>query len=259
MSLTYRLAAAAKPSFGMNLFVLGAVAASLLTTPASATVTLGGSGAGTTLTTSGASGGSGVFNFNGFVGSSAGVIAGLTAKLTLAFNSITNSGTTFNFGYTLDNTATSPVTASRISRFGFDVAPDVTSASSTGTYDFAALGGNQPNGIGVVEVCFRDLNNGNCTGGPGGLLLGQSGSGTLALTFATAQTAITLSNFFTRYQSLDYGDVTGGSASGQVTDPSSPVPEPAAWMLMLLGFGGIGLAMRKNRSTITTTARVRFV
>lgn len=38
---------------------------------------------------------------------------------------------------------------------------------------------------------------------------------------------------------------------------SSPVPEPAAWMLMLLGFAGIGFAMRKQRHT--TTARVRFV
>ena len=238
--------------------MLGALAATaFVAAPANAAVTIGGSGAGTTLTTSGTSGGSAVLDFNGFVGSAAGVIAGLTAKLTLAFTSITNAGTTFNFGYTLENNASSPVTASRISRFGFDVAPDVASASSTGTYDFADMGGNQPNQVGVVEVCFKDTSNAGCTGGPGGLTLGQTGSGTLSLTFASAQTAITLSNFFTRYQSLSYPGENEGSASGRVTTPTSPVPEPAAWMLMLLGFGAIGFAMRKKN--YTQTARVRFV
>ena len=241
-----------------NHFMAGVLAAAaLVATPANAAVTIGGSGAGTTLTTSGTSGGSAVLDFNGFVGSAAGVIAGLTSKLTLAFSSITNAGTTFNFGYTLENNASSPVTASRISRFGFDVAPNIASASSTGTYDFADMGGNQPNGVGVVEVCFKDTSNSGCTGGPGGITLGQTGSGTLSLTFASAQTAITLSNFFTRYQSLSYPGTEEGSASGQISTPTSPVPEPAAWMLMILGFAGIGFAMRKQRHT--TTARVRFV
>ena len=242
-------------------FVLGAVAgAALVAAPANAAVTITGSGAGTALTTSGTSGGSAVLDFNGFVGSPAGVIAGLTAKLTLSFVSITSNmigGNTFNFGYTLDNNASAPVTASRISRFGFDVNPDITSASSTGVYNFADMGGNQPNNVGAVEVCFKDTDNGGCTGGPGGLTLGQSGSGTLSLAFNSNQTAITLSNFFTRYQSLDAPGIEGGSASGQVTTPSSPVPEPAAWMMMLVGFGAIGFALRKKR--YNQTARVRFV
>ena len=244
-----------------NQFAICAIAVAVVAAnPANAAVTIGGSGAGTTLTTSGTSGGSSVVAFNGFVGSPAGVIAGLTAKLTLSFVSITSNmigGNTFNFGYTLDNNASASVTASRISRFGFDVNPDVTSASSTGVYDFADMGGNQPNNVGTVEVCFKDTSNAGCTGGPGGLTLGQSGSGTLSLAFNSNQTAITLSNFFTRYQSLDARGIEGGSASGQVTTPSSPVPEPAAWMLMLVGFGAIGFAMRKKR--YTQTARVRFV
>ena len=244
-----------------NKFALCAMAvAAIAATPASAAVTIGGSGAGTTLTTSGTSGGSAVLDFNGFVGTPAGVIAGLTAKLTLSFVSITSNmigGNTFNFGYSLDNNASAPVTASRISRFGFDVNPDITSASSTGVYNFADMGGNQPNNVGTVEVCFKDTDNGGCTGGPGGLTLGQSGSGTLSLAFNSNQSAITLSNFFQRYQSLSYPGTTEGSASGQVTTPSSPVPEPAAWMLMILCFAGIGFAMRKQR--YTQTARVRFV
>jgi PEP-CTERM motif len=39
---------------------------------------------------------------------------------------------------------------------------------------------------------------------------------------------------------------TAGSISGNATFYPA-VPEPAAWALMLLGFGGIGLAMRRRR------------
>jgi hypothetical protein len=38
---------------------------------------------------------------------------------------------------------------------------------------------------------------------------------------------------------------TAGSISGNAT--FYPVPEPGTWALMLLGFGGIGLAMRRRR------------
>ena len=237
-----------------NTFVLGAVAAAaLVAAPANAAVTITGTGAGTTLTTSGASGGSAALDFNGFGGSPVTVIAGLTAKLTLSFASIV--GNTFNFGYTLENTSSTPITASRISSFGFNVDPNISSASSTGTFDFATVdnsGINIPN-VGNVEVCFKDVNTGTCTGNGGGLDFGQSATGTLALAFSSPQTAISLSNFYVRYLSLEGAGVIQ-SASGQVT---SPVPEPAAWMLMILGFAGIGFAMRRQR--YTHTARVRFV
>jgi hypothetical protein len=44
----------------------------------------------------------------------------------------------------------------------------------------------------------------------------------------------------------------GGLNTGLVTASASPlaaaVPEPATWALMLLGFGGIGIAMRRRRT-----------
>jgi hypothetical protein len=36
---------------------------------------------------------------------------------------------------------------------------------------------------------------------------------------------------------------------------TAPVPEPATWAMLLLGFGGVGFAMRRNRKV---TARIRF-
>jgi hypothetical protein len=32
------------------------------------------------------------------------------------------------------------------------------------------------------------------------------------------------------------------------------VPEPATWAMMLVGFGGLGLAMRSRRKTLTAVA-----
>jgi hypothetical protein len=44
---------------------------------------------------------------------------------------------------------------------------------------------------------------------------------------------------------------TGGAESGNLTFQLAPgVPEPATWALMLLGFGGIGFAMRRNRKPV---------
>jgi hypothetical protein len=69
-------------------------------------------------------------------------------------------------------------------------------------------------------------------------------------------------NFFTILD-VDHGFVNflgGGLASGATTyfsleEPASAdlivtpggVPEPAAWAMMLLGFGGIGIAIRRSR------------
>jgi len=41
----------------------------------------------------------------------------------------------------------------------------------------------------------------------------------------------------------DSGDNTGYVQTFSLT-PSAPVPEPAGWMLLLLGFGGLGAALR---------------
>lgn len=36
---------------------------------------------------------------------------------------------------------------------------------------------------------------------------------------------------------------------------TAPVPEPATWALMLVGFGGIGFAMRRRKSKVATSVR----
>jgi hypothetical protein len=57
--------------------------------------------------------------------------------------------------------------------------------------------------------------------------------------------------------SLTLTDDTGIQASqtwARFTRSTAPVPEPASWAMMLLGFAGIGLAARRRRSAWLTAA-----
>jgi hypothetical protein len=44
--------------------------------------------------------------------------------------------------------------------------------------------------------------------------------------------------------------ISNASYSGTLNISPAPVPEPAAWALMLLGFGAIGVTMRRRQKPI---------
>jgi PEP-CTERM motif len=222
------------------LMTAAAMAAMVTATPALAAITINGDGS---ITTSGTSGGSAVINLNGMTDGPT-VIAGLTGILTLTFTSVTNSGTTYNFAYSMLNSSSAPITASRISSFGFNTNPNVTGGSATGTFDVLHLADAYPI-IADPEVCVFNPNGpgGVCTGSGGGIDIGQTGTGTLSLNLASALSSITLSNFVDRYQSI----AGAGNVTSAVGIQTPPVPEPATWALMLLGFGGVGMALRRSR------------
>jgi hypothetical protein len=205
---------------------------------------------------SGDIGSSFTLDYNGFSGGTN--ISGLTGSTTFKLTSIT--GNTYNFDYSVSNTSSAPVTDSRISSFAFNTDPNITSASSTGAYSYTTLSSTYPNGIGTVDVCFKDAQTGSCAGGgSGGLTLGQTGTGTFSLAFSAPVSALTLSDFYVRYQSISgvpgissasgAGTLTSsGSTSSTSTSSSSggtPVPEPG--MLGLFGIGVIGLAFARRR------------
>jgi len=199
------------------------------------------------LTASG-SGGTQTIHFDGITDGPT-LIPGLTGDLTLNFINITDGGLTYNFTYSLFNSSSGGVTGSRISSFGFDTDPNVLATSSvTGLFDVLHLGDSYPI-ITDPEVCVFNPNGqgGVCTGSGGGLDQGDTSAlGTLTLRFASAPAGglLSLSHFVDRYQSIE--GVRGvTSAVGRQTPPM--VPEPATWAMMLLGFGGIGMAMRRGR------------
>jgi hypothetical protein len=196
--------------------------------------------------------------YNGVGGDPTALIPGLSAFMTLTFEGVLNN--VFTFSYTLQNT--SSVTAARISGIGFDVNPDVVSISAGAGDLFNLVSLNQQfASAGVAETCFN--------GGPGScpvsnpsnsLALGGTISGTLNFTLGDPanQSSITLSNFLDRYQGFTTTNVNGGTVTSAVGYGTPAVPEPATWAMMLLGFGGIGMATRRNRSRRSGTALMQI-
>lgn len=196
-------------------------------------------------------------NYDGF--SDGGSISGLTATTTFTLTEI--SGNTYTFSYTAENTSSLPIDASRVSGFAFNTDPTAVGVASTGSFAYSSLGGSYPNGIGAVDVCFKDADTGSCAGGGGGgLLLGESGSGTFTLTFSQPASSVTLSDFYVRYQSISgAGEVTSANGSGTQSSTTTTttttttggssggneVPEPG--MLGLLGGALIATAFIRRR------------
>lgn len=173
---------------------------------------------------------------------------GLTAEAIVTLTSITSNtlgGQDWSFDVTLTNTSSAPITASRISIFGFDVAGGLPndSVAVSGFFDRPAAG-NLP-GVGKIDQCFK-VGGGysNCAGGGGGgLELGESGDFTFVM-LNFGPTEIDFTDFYVRYQSID-GTPYGDGWSGVGIGTEVPVPA-AAWLFgsALLGLGGIARTRR---------------
>lgn len=189
------------------------------------------------------------FNFNGF--SDGTVVDGLTSAATFTLTGVTSNS--YSFDYSLANTTSDPVN-SRVSSFAFNTDPNISSASATGAFSYATVGSSYPNGIGAIDVCFKDAATGSCAGGgSGGLFDGQTGTGSFTLNFSQPLTSLTLSDFYVRYQSVSgAGNITSASGAGTLTGSSSggtSVPEPG--MLGLMGGAAAALVLlRRRRQTV---------
>ena len=201
--------------------------------------------------------------FDGFVDGGPS-IDGLGSELTLTLTGIENG--VYTFDYTMTNTgADGDGIDSRVAGFAFNTDPDIDSATSTGTYGYTNTDSNYPNGIGTVDVCFQAQRTGSCAGGgSGGVYDGDSGSGTLSLSFSpTAPTQLTLDDFFVRYQSISGVDGVG-SASGRQTSTSggttsgTDVPEPGMMLLFGLAVLGLAIGTRRRRPLAAAPARLAY-
>ncbi len=222
--------------FKRSISLLAAVAMLGVAAPASAQLVNNNNG--TVSVNSAGSGGTAILNFNG---NSEGVnYPGLTAQLSLTFLGLV--GGDYSFSYSLLNNSTID---SRVSGMAFNTNPNITGGSATGLFTNLITGGNYPNGVGAVEVCFQSSGAACAGGGGGGVDDGPvAGTGSFILDFgATTPATITLDNFAVRYQALAVGS---GSGTGRLIPA---VPEPGTWAMMLIGFGGIGYSMRRRRKS----------
>lgn len=199
-------------------------------------------------------------DFDGFVDSGP-AIDGLSSSLTLTLTGIENG--VYTFEYSMTNTgADGDGIDSRVAGFAFNTDPDIDSASSTGTYRFTNTDSNYPNGIGNVDVCFQARRTGSCAGGgSGGVYDGNTGTGTLSLSFGTAPAELTLDDFFVRYQSISGIDGVTSASGRQVTSTSTSsgmnVPEPN--MVLLFAFAILALASgTRRRFAAAAPARVAY-
>lgn len=158
---------------------------------------------------------------------------------TLTLTLTGTSGNDYNFTYSLLNTSSSPNT--NISGFGFDVTGanlDLSTTTATGTYSTVSSG--SISGGYFVDVCLTagDTCSGGSSGGPAP---GDMASGTLALEFTSLPDSFTLLQPVIRMQNTANAD---GSDIGL---PPGAIPEPGTWGMMLLGYGAIGLMIRRRR------------
>lgn len=170
------------------------------------------------------------------------VADGITYNLTL--NSITNGGLTGNFTLAIS---------------GINTASD-TEGGRTGINAFAFNDPSLGNAVSGTSTGFTfmtgGLNSSGCDGSGNFFCFAKSGyilpsSSSVSLNFSvTSNTAGSWnsSNYVTPDFKIDW---TGSKNNYDLVSLGIPVhaplPEPATWAMMLLGFGGIGMAVRRSR------------
>lgn len=192
-------------------------------------------------------GGSFTVDFNGIV---EGVtIGGLTSQITFGVTSIDTATNTIGLTYSITNNSSSPITASRVSAFGFNANPDLANngAVITGLFTQEHYGRNVPQ-LGTFEFCGNNNGGNSCAGGgSSGVTIGNTAGGGLTLTFGSSIAGgADLSDFFVRYQSIAGANCGQRECSSGVGVGTPPVPEPASMAVFGLGALLVGAALRKR-------------
>jgi hypothetical protein len=201
-------------------------------------------------------------DYTGMIGGTS--VTSLSALETFVFTGTTNTGKAYNFTYALTNDST---VTSHLRSFGFDVTSPstISQLASTGVYNSAILTPFLASLFGTTEACFAATSFlGSCAGGSDAAssAIGQTGTGSFAITFANAMSSITLDNFAAQFQSITpsingFTSVSGvGSEAAFPTDMVSAAPEPATWAMLMIGFGFIGAALRRRTAPMMSMLRM---
>ena len=169
-------------------------------------------------------------------------VEGITYDLIL--NSVTNAGKTGNFTLAISGINTASDTRkgrTGIDSFAFNDPSVGTAVSGTSSgFNFLTGGLNSSgcNGNGNF-FCFDNTS----------YVFAPSAAGALALNFAvTSDTTGSWTNYAGDFKINWTGNQNNYDLVSQVIQSRPPaVPEPATWAMMLVGFGGIGMAMRRKQ------------
>ena len=158
----------------------------------------------------------------------------------------TNENYVFNPNDASLTSATAVAYASGDSNFGRD--PDITALAYTSSVFGAAASTTQLYAIDTAfDILTKQANSAGTltTVGTLGFDLGSRTSFDILGSNALAFNGNTLFNVNLMTGALSTVGTTNRALFGIAL--SGPVPEPATWAMMLLGFGGIGMAMRRRR------------
>jgi hypothetical protein len=173
------------------------------------------------------------------------VADGITYDLIL--NSVTNGGLTGNFTLAISGinlAADTEKGRTGINAFAFNDPSVGTAVSGTSpgfTFQTGGLNSSGCNGTGNF-FCFANT----------GAVFASPLPSSLSLNFAVTSNMVgSWANYSGDFKIDWVGSKNNYDLVSKVISVSTtpPVPEPATWAMMLLGFGGIGMAMRRSRSS----------
>jgi hypothetical protein len=191
-----------------------------------------------------------VFRFDGLTTLDGTAVAGtgpLDASLSLRLAG--TNGYSWLFSYEVDNMASGAFDRARITGFGFDVSPDPTDRpEAIGTFARAGSGEVVP-GF-ETDLCFMAGGSGCATSSSSGIRPNQSARGFFWLGYSGQQQMLELSNVFVRWQGsqVDKAVPKAAPTISLTAFEAEPAPEPAAWALMITGFGLVGAAARRRNA-----------
>lgn len=181
----------------------------------------------------------------------------LSALGSFTFTGLTNSSKTWNFTYSITNDSNYD---SRIRAFGFDTihpdTPNPTSINGITGFTYEAMNQSFIEGVGTMDACFSAGSGCTSHSGSAGITKGETENGTFSLTFANVMEEVDLNHFAMKFINVspnvngqNYGAGLGTLVS--ITPPGAggdPItaPEPGSWLMMLGGFGLIGIVMRRR-------------
>lgn len=188
--------------------------------------------------------------FDGLTDASGAQIAGTGALDALVRLRLTaTDGFTWRFSYEVENLAGPAFDRARITGFGFDVT-SARPGSVTATGEFDRVRSGLVGGDFSTDYCFMAAGNGCNTNSNSGIRPGDDEDGTIRISYLARQDMVELSNLYVRWQGSQVDRVlpprTDMPAISVAWASTDPAPEPAAWALMILGFGLVGATARRT-------------